>query len=116
MITIITPADLPHYRSFAEMQAADARGETAYVYAPDGFIEPTPAEAPHQPNDVVYLTKMGDDLSVPRYLINKPLTVLSCTRAPVDDAEIWELELVATDGTEVPFLITNEDVATEKPF
>lgn len=113
---LITSEDLPHYRSFAEMRAADERGEHAYVYAPDGFIEPTPPSAPHQPGDVVYLTKLGDDLSIPRGLINKPLTVISCLDAGVGDADIWDLDLMDANGTEVPFIITNEDVVTEKPF
>jgi hypothetical protein len=76
-------------------------------------VSTTPAEAPYQPGDIVYIKKisgLGNDM-IPIEYINKPMKVESCFLAPVDDAVIWELEL-----EDFNFFIFADEVSTTKPY
>jgi hypothetical protein len=76
-------------------------------------VTTTPTEAPYQPDDIVYIKSISglDGKFIPPEYINKPMKVLSCFLAPVDDAVLWELEL-----EDFNFMIFADEVATEKPF
>lgn len=110
--------NITSYKSIAELNAASARGEQVFLYAPGDFIEPTPPEAPYQPGDIVYLIRVRDGYGngVPTDLINAPLKVQVCMRCPVDNAEMWELDLLRPDGTDVEYFIYSDDVVKTKPF
>lgn len=62
----------------------------------------------------VYLKKIGIsnlDNWIPTNLINKPLTIISITKIPLNDKHLWDIEL---DG--VNFCITSDDISKSKPF
>ena len=65
--------------------------------------------------DKVYLTGIRQttfgDKWVPTEFINKPLEILSITKIPITNKELWDLELKG-----VGYCITSDDISKEKPF
>ena len=68
---------------------------------------------PYKVNDIVYIKKIrvgGHDM-MPPILINKPFKVLEVTKIPLNNKELWDLEL-----EHVPYCITSDDVSKHKPY
>ena len=109
------PNGLPVAESTAEAKHLFDSGVQSFFVT--DYVEETPAHAPHQPGDIVYVasaTRFSG--GIPPELINTPLTVVACAPLPCSDGEIWELDLNYPNDDEVPYLVTAADVATSKPF
>lgn len=64
---------------------------------------------------LLYLVSIAGDTSLPRDLINVPLTVVYCIRVE-GIPDLWDVELKRPDGSDMEYLVTSEDLSKGKPF
>ena len=96
-----------------------AEGKHGYVAIDTEWTEETPPNAPHQVGDIVFITSVdfAAGKSIPTEYINKEMIVKACYLAPVEPETEWEVEVIIKEtGEDFPYLITDENVSTEKPF
>ena len=71
-------------------------------------------KCPHKVGDTVYLKRIRTssfDNWIPTCIINKPLKILSITKIPLNNKELWDVEL-----EDVGFCTTSDDICIDKPF
>lgn len=71
-------------------------------------------KCPYKVGETVYLKHVplsGKDNFIPTNLVNKPLKILSITKIPLNDTELWDLEL---EGC--MYIVSTKNVSRKKPF